>query len=99
MLDPLLSRFNYVHKITFMMETLHPSLQMIRKGCNFGKTDLKEGCSQNAEKATHIKGRLLDQAVVLFNCAPFLNGNFSLRKKFAPRGSKFFPLRAVPYGI
>ena len=55
--------------------------------------------SQNAEKATHIKGRLLDQAVILFNCVPPQNGNFSLRKEFAPRGSKFFPLRAVTYGF
>ena len=35
----------------------------------------------------HIKGGLLDQAVILFNCLPFRNG------------SKFFPLRAVPYGM
>ena len=42
--------------------------------------------SQNAEKATHIKGELLDQAVVFFNCIPFQNGNF-------------LPLRVVPYGI
>ena len=34
-------------------------------------------CSQNAEKVTHIKGRLLDQAVILFNCDPFRNWNFS----------------------
>ena len=27
--------------------------------------------SQNVEKVTHIKGRLMDQAVVLFNCALF----------------------------
>ena len=33
--------------------------------------------SQNAEKFTHIKGRLLDQAMILFNCVPFQNGNFS----------------------
>ena len=46
--------------------------------------------SQNAEKVAHIKGRLLDQAVILFNCVPFWNGNFS--------GSKFFPLRANSYG-
>ena len=26
---------------------------------------------------THIKGRLLDKAVILFNCVPFQNGNFS----------------------
>ena len=42
--------------------------------------------------ATHIKGRLLDQAVILFNCVPFRNGNFSLRKEFAS-------LRSVPYGM
>ena len=47
--------------------------------------------SQNAEKVTHIKGRLRDQAVILFNCAHFHNGNFSDRKEFAPR--------AVPYGM
>ena len=28
------------------------------------------------QKITHINGRLLDQAVVLFNCVPFRNGNF-----------------------
>ena len=28
--------------------------------------------SQNVEKVMHIKGRLLDQAVILFNCVPFL---------------------------
>ena len=33
--------------------------------------------SQNAEKVTYIKGRLLDQAVILFNCVPFQNGNLS----------------------
>ena len=49
-------------------------------------------CSQNAEKATRIKGRLLDQAVVLFNCTPFQNGNISQRKKIAPSGSELFPL-------
>ena len=47
--------------------------------------------SQNAE-STHIKGRLLDQAKIHFNCTPFQNANFSYRKEFAPRGSEFFPL-------
>ena len=32
---------------------------------------------QNAEKGTHIRGRLLDQAVILFNCIPFQNRIFS----------------------
>ena len=51
---------------------------------------------QNFQKVTHIKGRLLYQAMFLYNYAPFRNGNYSLRKEFAPRGSEFFPLRAVP---
>ena len=29
--------------------------------------------SKNAEKVKHIKGRLLDQAMILFKCVPFLN--------------------------
>ena len=33
--------------------------------------------SQNAEKVTHIKGRLLYQAMILYNYVPFQNGNFS----------------------
>ena len=42
--------------------------------------------SQNAKNAMHIKGRLLDQPMILFDCVPFQNGNFSYRKEFAPRG-------------
>ena len=30
--------------------------------------------------------------------ALFINGTSLKGKNFAPRGSKFFPLRAVPYG-
>ena len=37
--------------------------------------------------------------MVLFNCAPLQNGNFSKGKEFAPRESQFFPLRAVPFGM
>ena len=33
--------------------------------------------SSNGVAGTHIKGRLLDQAVILFNYVPFQNGNFS----------------------
>ena len=32
--------------------------------------------SQNAEKVTHNKGRLLNE-VIIFNCDTFRNGNFS----------------------
>ena len=55
--------------------------------------------SQNSENVMHIKRRLLDQAVIVFNCIPIRNWNFSLRKKVAPRESEFFPLRAVPFGM
>ena len=48
--------------------------------------------SQNAEKDTHIKRRLLDQAVILFNRLPFQIDIFL--KEFAPRGSEFFTLGA-----
>ena len=34
-------------------------------------------CSQNAEKVTHIKGKLLYQALILYNYIFFQNGNFS----------------------
>ena len=33
--------------------------------------------SQNAEKVTHIKGRLLYQAMILYNYVPFQSGDFS----------------------
>ena len=52
--------------------------------------------SQKAEKVRLIEGKLLYQVMIFYNYVPFQNGNFSLRKEFAPRGSKRFPLRAVP---
>ena len=48
--------------------------------------------SQNAEKVTHIKGRIMDQALILFSCVPFHNGNFSERKEF-------FSFRAALWGV
>ena len=45
--------------------------------------------SQNAEKVMNIKGRLLGQAVILFNWVPFQNGTSFNGKN----------LRAVPYGM
>ena len=32
--------------------------------------DTLQGRSQNAEKVTHIKGRLLDKVMILYNCVP-----------------------------
>ena len=54
--------------------------------------------SHNFEKVTHIKGRLLYQAIILYNYAPFRN-EFSKRKVFAPKGSEYFRLRAVTLGM
>ena len=48
--------------------------------------------SQNAEKITLIKGRLLNQAAILFNIVPFQNRNFSER-------ANSFLKRAAPYGM
>ena len=33
--------------------------------------------SKNAEKVNHIKGRLLEKDLILFNCIPFQNKKFS----------------------
>ena len=69
--------------------------QVCRLGHRWSSTEQQQhGChlqwrSQNAEKITHIKGRLLYQAMILYNYVPFQNWNFSERKEFAP---EFFPL-------
>ena len=38
----------------------------------------------------HIKGRLLDQAVILFNCVPFQNGTSLKGKNVLPQGANSF---------
>ena len=58
----------------------------------------KQWRSKSAEKITHIQGRLLEQAVILFNGVPFQSCNFSFREEFA-HGSEFLPLRVEPYDI
>ena len=51
---------------------------------------MKQWRSQNAEKVTHIKWRLLDQAVVLFNCVPFQIGTSLKGKNLLPKGANSF---------
>ena len=46
--------------------------------------------TQNAKKVTHIKGRLLDQAMILFNCIPFINGKFSKGENLLAEGANSF---------
>ena len=57
------------------------------------------GVAITRKKKMHIKGRLLEQTVILLNCAHLQNGKFSLRKEFSPKWSEFCLLRAVPYGM
>ena len=56
---------------------------------------------KNADNSTHIKGKLLDQAVIILIASLFIMGNSLKRKtkEFAPYGSKFFPSRAVSFGM
>ena len=46
--------------------------------------------SQNAEKVTHIKERLLDQAMILFNRVPFQMGTSLKGKNLLPEGANSF---------
>ena len=46
--------------------------------------------SQNTEKVTHIKGRLLEQAVIPFNCAPFQNGTSLKGKNLLSEGANSY---------
>ena len=60
--------------IAYIANSMDPD--QVHSVCFHGKS-IQQWGSQNAEKVTHIKGKLLDQAVILFNCVPFQNGNFS----------------------
>ena len=55
--------------------------------------------TQNTKKVTHIKGRLPGQAVIHSIVPPFKMGTSLKGKKISPRGSEFFPLRAVTCGM
>ena len=46
--------------------------------------------SQNAEKVTHVKERLLDEAVILFNCVLFEMGTSLKGKNLLPKGANSF---------
>ena len=46
--------------------------------------------SRNAEKVTHIKGKLQDQAVILFICVPFKMDTSLKGKNLLPEGGNSF---------
>ena len=50
---------------------------------------INQWCSQNAENVMHIKGRLLDQAKILFNFVPFQMGTSLKGKNLLPEGATF----------
>ena len=60
---------------------------------------LNQWRSQNAEKVTHIKGRLLEQAVIFLIAPLFINGTSLKGKNLLPQIEQFFPLRTVPFGM
>ena len=49
-----------------------------------------QGCSQNAENVTRIKGRLLEQAVIIFNCIPFERRTSLKGKNLLTEGANSF---------
>ena len=61
-----------------------------KKDARFTCIWVKQRRSQNAEKTTHIKGRLLDQAMILFNCIPFQMGTSLKGKNLLPEGANSF---------
>ena len=72
--DEWLINFNYI--LFFTWETLSLFVCAL--------IHLSQRRNQNAEKVTHIKGRQLDQAMILFNCAPFQMGTSLKEKNLLP---------------
>ena len=72
----------------FVITDVQTKIATVTERRNYKPLHISAGCinifmavqqlrNQSAEKVTHVKERLLDQAVLLFNCIPFLLGNFS----------------------
>ena len=76
------------------LENVESSFQ---QNCDFSSIKLQcsykhafQWRSQNAEKVTNIKGRLPDQAVILFNCVPIQKGTSFKGKNLLPEGANYF---------
>ena len=71
-----------------------PTLQIVLKKVSFNDLnrlrDTAQWRSQNAEKVTHIKGRLLDQAVILLIASLFIMGTSHIGKNLLPKGANSF---------
>ena len=49
---------------------------------------------QNAKEVTHIKGRLLDQTMILFNCVPYRNWNFSKKERIRSQRERILSFKS-----
>ena len=50
--------------------------------------------ARTLEKDTHIKERLLDQTVILFNCVPFQNGNLLLKERICSQKGRILSFKS-----
>ena len=66
-------------KLRHREEEPHNTNRHKTSGIQFKSTPLKDDCLQNQEEhqSLHNKGRLLGQAVILFQCVLIKNGNVS----------------------
>ena len=64
-----------------LSDSLDPKVSITLHALFVSIVTIKKWRSQKAEKVTHIKGRILGQGMLIFNCVPFQY-----------RGGEFFPL-------
>ena len=57
--------------------SLNPKVSIILHSLFVIIMTIKQWRSQSALKSTHIKGRLLNQGMIVFNCVSFQNWNYS----------------------
>ena len=66
---------NLTGRLMFCKRLILALLQGTRPDIKVSDTFMRQWRRQTAEKVTHIKGRLMNQAMVLYNYVPFQNGN------------------------
>ena len=75
------------------------SPSLVRSLTHIRKASFFQWRSKNAEKVTHIKGRLTGTSSNSLQLRPLSKLELLLKDRFASEGSEFFPLRAVSYGL
>ena len=87
---------NFLHFISFLTNLINSIIHLstfVRSSfyCIHKQPRLRgQGRSQNAEKVTHIKGELLDQAVILFISSLFKMGTSLKGKNLLPEEANSF---------